>query len=40
MDHHFYMLYVGTGMPLSFSYRDTGYGDNIGSMPVDLYAVP
>jgi hypothetical protein len=40
MDHDYYMLYAGTGMPISFSYCDTGYGDNIGSMPVDLYAVP
>jgi hypothetical protein len=40
MDHDYFMLYAGTGMPISFSYCDTGYGDNIGSMPVDLYAVP
>ncbi len=39
-DHDYYMLYAGTGMPVSFSYCDTGYGDNSGNMPVDLYAVP
>jgi hypothetical protein len=40
MDHDYHMLYAGTGMPISVSYGDTGYSDNIGSMPVARYAVP
>jgi hypothetical protein len=27
-DHVYYMLYAGTGAPLSFLYFDSGYGDN------------
>jgi hypothetical protein len=39
-DHDYYMLYAGTGMPVVFGYCDTGFGDNKGSLPVDIYAAP
>jgi hypothetical protein len=43
-DHDYYMLYAGTGMPITFAYCDTGYGDNKGpgtnALPVDIYEVP
>jgi hypothetical protein len=27
-DHTYYMVFAGTGSPISFTYHDTGYGDN------------
>jgi hypothetical protein len=39
-DHDYYMLYAGTGMPITFAYCDTGFGDNKGSVPVDIYTLP
>jgi hypothetical protein len=39
-DHTYYMLYAGTGMPIKFTYCDTGYGDNLGAVPVKLFQVP
>jgi hypothetical protein len=39
-DHDYYMLYAGTGMPITFAYCDTGFGDNKGSLPVDIYVLP
>jgi hypothetical protein len=39
-DHDYYMLYAGTGMPITFAYCDTGFGDNKGSVPVDIYELP
>jgi hypothetical protein len=39
-DHDYFMLYAGTGMPIKFTYCDTGYGDNAGGMTVKLFAMP
>jgi hypothetical protein len=34
-DHVYYMIYAGTGKPISFVYFDSGYGDN---QPFDILA--
>ena len=39
-DHNYYMLYAGNGMAINFAYCDTGYNDNAGSLPVEIYNVP
>lgn len=41
-DHVYYVLYAGTGKPVSFTYHDTGYGDNsrTAALVVRLYRAP
>ena len=41
-DHIYYMLFVGTGKPISFTYHDTGYGDNskTDALTVKVFAAP
>jgi hypothetical protein len=41
-DHVYYMLVAGTGMPLSFLYYDSGYGDNSATdaLSVIIFPVP
>jgi hypothetical protein len=39
-DHDYFMLFAGTGMPIKFGYCDTGFGDNAGSLPVKIFALP
>jgi hypothetical protein len=43
MDHIYYMVYTGTGMPIQMLYFDSGYGDNnnpTDKMVVKLFAAP
>jgi hypothetical protein len=45
MDHTYYMLYAGTGAPITFLYHDSGgksgvYKDNEGFLPVSIFAAP
>lgn len=41
-DHIYYMLYAGTGSPISFLYFDSAYGDNIATdaFPMSIFPVP
>jgi hypothetical protein len=41
-DHIYYMLFAGTGMPISFLYYDSGYGDNspTETLTVQVFPVP
>jgi hypothetical protein len=41
-DHVYYMLYAGTGKPISFLYYDSGYGDNstTDTLTVRIFPVP
>jgi hypothetical protein len=41
-DHVYYMLYAGTGKPITFYYYDSGYGDNspTQTLPVQVFPVP
>jgi hypothetical protein len=41
-DHVYYMLYNGTGNPISFLYYDSGYGDNsmTDTVTVGIFPVP
>jgi len=42
LDHTYYMLYAGTGKPISFLYFDSNYGDNSTTvtLTVRLYSTP
>jgi hypothetical protein len=42
LDHTYYMLYAGTGKPISFLYFDSNYGDNSTTikLTVRLYGAP
>jgi hypothetical protein len=45
MDHAYFMLYEGTGAPITLNYHDTGgksgvYKDNEGILPVRVFPVP
>lgn len=41
-DHIYYLLFAGTGNPISFTYYDAGYGDNstTDKLTVQIFAVP
>jgi hypothetical protein len=41
-DHVYYMIYAGTGKPVTFYYYDSGYGDNspTQTLPVQIFPVP
>ncbi len=41
-DHVYYMLFLGTGRPISFTFHDTGYGDNsrADALVVKTFAAP
>jgi hypothetical protein len=41
-DHVYYMLYAGTGSPISFLYFDSAYGDNsaIDTMTINIFPTP
>jgi hypothetical protein len=41
-DHIYYMLYLGTGKPISFVYLDGGYADNMppGDVLVRIFPLP
>jgi hypothetical protein len=41
-DHVYYMLYAGTGKPISFLYYDSGYGDNspTDKLTVQIFPAP
>jgi hypothetical protein len=44
-DHTYYMLYAGTGQPITLNYHDTGgksgvFKDNEGSLPVTIFLAP
>lgn len=38
--HIYSQLFTGTGSPICFSIYDSAYGDNSGSLTVDIYLVP
>ena len=42
MDHTYYMLFTGTGSPITLVYHDTGYGDNSKTqmLSVKVFAAP
>ena len=45
MDHTYYQLYAGTGAAIVLNYHDSGgksgvYRDNMGSLPVSIFAAP
>jgi len=39
-DHIYSIPFTGTGSPICFSIYDSNYGDNSGSLTVDIYLVP
>jgi hypothetical protein len=39
-DHIYYMLYAGTGKPISFLYYDSGYGDNSPTQTLTVQIFP
>lgn len=39
-DHNYFMLYAGNGAAIRFSYCDSNYADNMGGLPVKIYATP
>jgi hypothetical protein len=39
-DHIYYMLYAGTGKPISFLYFDSGYGDNTATDTITVSVFP
>jgi hypothetical protein len=39
-DHIYYMLFAGTGQPISFLYYDSGYGDNSPTDTITLRIFP
>jgi hypothetical protein len=38
-EHVYYQEFTGTGLPVDFSIYDSAYGDNAGSLSIDIYRV-